>query len=60
MTELTVDTRPMLYDPLDGNGYQRVEKGDRVSVIGDIDFDLIEGRELEATAVLTIVDESAS
>lgn len=60
VTELTVDTRPMLYDPLDENGYQRVEEGDRISVIGDIDYDLIEGRELEATALLTIVDESAS
>lgn len=60
MTELTVDIRPMLCDPLDDDGCQRVEKGDRVSVIGDIDFDLIEGRELVATALLTIVDESAS
>lgn len=60
VTELTVDTRPMLYDPLDDEGYQRVEEGDRISVIGDIDYDLIEGRELEATGLLTIVDESAS
>ena len=60
LTAITVDTGPMLYDPLDEEGSQRIEKGDRVSVIGDIDYDFIEGRELEAATVMTIVDESSS
>ena len=44
----------MPYDPLDEDGYQQIEVGDRVSVTGRVDEDLFEGRELVADSVVTL------
>lgn len=52
---LTVDVREMAYNPLDDVGYQRLSVGDYVSVSGDIDYNLIEGRHLSAESVTTLV-----
>lgn len=51
---VTVDTTTLGYNPLDSMGYQKIEVGDRVSVAGDMDYDFIEGRELEADLVITL------
>ena len=51
---ITVEVENMAYDPLDDEGYQRVEVGVIVSVAGNIDNDFFEGRELEATSVVTL------
>lgn len=53
---LTVEVEDMYYNPLDDVGYQRVEVGDRVSVTGEIDDDLFEGREVVAESVVTLED----
>lgn len=53
---LRVDTDTMPYDPLDQEGYQKIEVGDRVKVIGEIDVNLFEGRELEADSIITLHD----
>jgi uncharacterized protein YdeI (BOF family) len=53
---LRVDIGEMAYDPLDDIGYQQVDVGDRVSVWGHLDYDLFEGRELEARTLITIRD----
>jgi uncharacterized protein YdeI (BOF family) len=52
--ELTVEVEEMPYNPLDEKGYQRIEVGDRVSVAGEMDDDLFEGKELVADAVVVL------
>ncbi|MDX1644970.1 MAG: hypothetical protein R3244_11495 [Thermoanaerobaculia bacterium] len=54
LRELTVEVDEMPYDPLDDEGYQKIEVGDRVSVRGDMDVDLFEGRVLEANSIVTL------
>ncbi len=53
---MRVEVEEMPYNPLDDEGYQRIELGDRVSVTGEIDDDLFEGRELVADSVVTLDD----
>lgn len=57
--ELTVEVEEMAYNPLDDQGYQKVEAGDVVSVTGDMDTDFFEGRELVADTV-TVLTNGAS
>lgn len=54
--KLTIEIEGLGYNPLDDYGYQKIEKGDRVSVMGDIDHDFFEGRVLEADSVITLDD----
>ena len=51
---LTVEVEEMAYDPLDDEGYQTVDVGDRVSVSGVMDDDLFEGRELVADSLVVL------
>ncbi len=51
---ITVEVDEMAYDPLDDEGYQQVEVGDKVSVSGRMDDDLFEGRVLEAGTIVTL------
>ena len=53
---LTIDTIDMDHNPLDDKGYQRIDKGDYVTVAGEMDFDIREKREVMADNV-TILDE---
>lgn len=57
--EMKVDTIMMTYNPMDDEGYQKIEVGDRVRVTGDIDIDWWEKRELMAESVITLDDASA-
>jgi len=54
--QVKVDVGRMTYNPLDDEGYQKIEVGDRVSVIGTMDVGLFEGREFNASTVLTLSD----
>ncbi len=54
--ELTVEVEEMAYNPLDDQGYQKVEAGDVVSVTGDMDTDFFEGRELVADTVTVLTN----
>lgn len=54
VSELTVDTSAMLYDPLDSEGFQTIEAGDRVSIEGDIDSDFIGNNDLVAESIITL------
>ncbi len=56
---LTVETDALSYDPLDEKGWQKIEIGDRVSVRGEMDRDLFEGRELVADSVITLTENDA-
>jgi uncharacterized protein YdeI (BOF family) len=51
---LTVEVDEMDYNPLDDEGYQKIELGDRVSIAGKLDYDLFEGRELEADSIVEL------
>jgi uncharacterized protein YdeI (BOF family) len=52
--KVRVDVSEMSNDPLDDEGYRKIKVGDRVSVIGKMDDDLFEGRELMAQSVVTL------
>jgi len=52
--ELTVEVDAMAYNPLDDIGFQKVRKGDKVSVSGRMDYDFLAGRELVADSVVTL------
>lgn len=54
-----VDTIEMLYNPMDDEGFQKIEVGDLVRVSGEIDYDLMANRELEADTVITMIDDDA-
>lgn len=56
--ELKVDTATMVSNPLDKYGYQRIQKGDVVSVTGELDKDFFGGRVLRADMVTTVLDAS--
>lgn len=55
-TELTVDTSAMLYNPLDDQGFQQIDVGDRVSVEAEIDADFFGDQDLLAESVVTLSD----
>ena len=54
VTDVRVDVNEMPYDPLDDEGYQKIDVGDRVRVSGDIDTNLFEGQELVADSVIEL------
>jgi hypothetical protein len=56
---VTVDLGSLGYNPLDSYGYQRIDRGDRVSVSGRFDRDFLEGRELEADTLITLDDNTS-
>jgi uncharacterized protein YdeI (BOF family) len=53
---LTVETEEMSYDPLDDEGYQQIEVGDRVSVSGEFNDEFFDGKVLEADTIITLSD----
>lgn len=56
LRRVMVETDTLGYDPLDAEGYLRIEEGDVVSVRGTMDLDFFEGRELVASSVVELVD----
>lgn len=52
--ELSVDTSGLSYDPLDNEGFQQIDVGDRVSVDAIIDADFIGDQDLLAESVVTL------
>ena len=53
-SKIKVDTKGMLYNPLDDKGYQKLRKGDYVTVGGYLDLNFFEKREIQATSVVTL------
>ena len=51
-----VEVSEMSYNPLDDEGYQKIEVGDRVSVSGDVEYDIFEGREVDADTIIKLHD----
>ncbi|MFW5815309.1 MAG: DUF5666 domain-containing protein [Wenzhouxiangella sp.] len=54
--ELSVDTSALPYDPLDDEGFQQIDVGDRVSIDAVIDADFIGDQDLLAQSVVTLSD----
>lgn len=54
--ELTVDTSGLLYNPLDDQGFQQIDAGDRVSVDAVIDADFFGDQDLLAESITTLSD----
>jgi uncharacterized protein YdeI (BOF family) len=57
LREVRVDVDEMSYDPLDDEGYQKIEVGDVVRATGTVDDDFFESREIKASSVTTLVEE---
>ncbi len=51
-----VDVEKMVYNPLDKEGYQRIEVGDYVRVTGTMDKDFFEARKLKAEIIVELID----
>ncbi len=51
---IDVETRHMGYDPLDDEGFQRIEPGDRVRVSGELGYELFADRDLMADYVVSL------
>lgn len=56
LRSVRVEVDEMAYNPLDDEGYQQIDVGDRVSVTGQMDDDLFEGREFVADSVVTLAE----
>ncbi len=57
-SKLTVDTSSMAYNPLDDLGFQKIEKGDYISVTGHMDFNFWDKNEFMADTIITLDDDS--
>lgn len=53
---ITVDTTDMPYNPMDDIGFQKISKGDVVSVTGVMETDILNNRELQAVSIVTLLD----
>lgn len=56
--EITVETDGLGYDPLDNLGFQQIDKGDKVSVTGKLDYEFFDGQVLKADFVTTVMEKS--
>jgi hypothetical protein len=54
LRRIIVETDGMPFDPLDDQGYPKLEVGDVVRVQGNMDTDLLEGRELVAESIVKL------
>lgn len=52
--DVRIDTLSMAYNPLDEEGYQKVDVGDRVSVIGDIEESFFDDAMIDAESILVL------
>jgi uncharacterized protein YdeI (BOF family) len=57
LRRVRIDVGDMTYDPLDDDGYQKIEVGDVVRVEGRIDDDFFESREIMARSIVTLAEE---
>lgn len=55
--KISVDTWQLGYNPLDDQGFLKIEKGDRVTVYGDLDLSVFDERELSAEAIVKLQDD---
>ncbi len=56
LQSITVEVEEMPFNPLDDEGYLKIETGDFVQVNGTVDDDFIEGREVVADFIIELTD----
>jgi hypothetical protein len=56
--ELTIDTDPLPYDPMEEEGTPSIDKGDYVSVSGYMADDFWEARELAAHSLILLINDA--
>lgn len=54
--QIRVDTLSLGYNPMDDNGFIKIEEGDRITVFGDLDLSLFDEREIAAESVVELLD----
>jgi len=52
--DFTVEVDKLAENPLDEDGYMRIRTGDAVRIVGKVDEDWLEGREIVATSIRVI------
>lgn len=52
--KIKVDTAQLAYNPFDNDGMQKLEKGDRVYVSGDVNDNFYEKKEIQADSILEL------
>lgn len=57
--DIEVETHLLGYNPVDDKGFQRIDRGDWVSVSGTLDWQLIDARVMSAGSLTTLVDDAA-
>jgi uncharacterized protein YdeI (BOF family) len=60
LQQVTVETDALEYNPLDDFGFQKIERGDKVSVSGEFAVGFLQGRVFEADSVITLSDANRS
>lgn len=58
--QMTVDTLQLDYNPLDDEGFLKIEEGDRVTVYGDLILSVFDEREISAEALVKLQDDARS
>jgi len=51
---ITVEVDELMFNPLDNEGYQQLDVGERVRVNGEMDDDFFEGRVFEADYITSM------
>lgn len=54
---IQIDTINMNYNPLDDEGFQQLDEGDKVSVSGTVDLDFFEKSEIQAKTITTLHED---
>ncbi len=53
--KVTVDTKDMIFNPLDKVGFTKLAKGDRVRVSGKVDNDYFDTKEIDASSITELL-----
>lgn len=56
---MRIDTTSLSENPLDSDGFQKIEAGDRVFVWGDLDLENAEGAEVKAKGIVSLTPDQA-
>lgn len=54
LREITVDTKGMIFNPMDSKGMIKLNKGDKVRVSGIVDDSFFEGKEISAISIIEL------
>lgn len=58
LDEMRIETAYLNSDPLDDEGVQQIDSGDRVYVSGEVDNSVFDDKEIEASSVITLTKDA--